>query len=459
MKSYHSLLLSNHTLRIFFLLYTIIRTINAIQAKNIHDTTIGIDKFGNRNSENDDTGNYHQSVSTITKNGVSEKVDELVTDEDFILNTFKQRQRQQQQQNENEKSVNNGRNFNNVIVTSTNNTTDSKRKLFAKTNFTDFSLIYSANNAVNKKLSLAINPISNNSKFFSSLINQSNHINSISSNNNNNIQWKNLNRKRNNFNDRNNDRKKRWAMKNDDDKMSGMDELIERLTPTNYNSPTIASDEISTLSDYHIDNDRFRIPMENIVIVGSDADDDNDDDVDIVDNGNIGSSSNIGNNDIFKGTTYDDAEITDSYEQMNSVEENGNDENTEMGIVRIAPEMLPKDSVEEMDKQYETKLKPTIHYLESRTDEMKKSNEIMEMEKIDGKQLDELENLKEIMDEKLLKIDMSQTKKHLLQDEVDLGTIQEMRISDDPNDAAIACDDETEGSGLQGEGEGELQEY
>ncbi|KAL3998792.1 Collagenase NC10 and Endostatin family protein [Acanthocheilonema viteae] len=225
-------------------------------------------------------------------------------------------------------------------------------------------------------------------------------------------------------------------MKNDDDKMSGMDELIERLTPTNYNSPTIASDEISTLSDYHIDNDRFRIPMENIVIVGSDADDDNDDDVDIVDNGNIGSSSNIGNNDIFKGTTYDDAEITDSYEQMNSVEENGNDENTEMGIVRIAPEMLPKDSVEEMDKQYETKLKPTIHYLESRTDEMKKSNEIMEMEKIDGKQLDELENLKEIMDEKLLKIDMSQTKKHLLQDEVDL-----------------------EGSGLQGEGEGELQEY
>uniref|UniRef100_A0A0R3RKQ6 Syndecan n=1 Tax=Elaeophora elaphi TaxID=1147741 RepID=A0A0R3RKQ6_9BILA len=461
MKSYHLLLLSNHSLRVFFLLYAISITIDTVRAGDTHDDTT-IENFENRNSNNHDTDNYHQSVNAVTKNGVSEKVEKLITDEGFILNVFKQQQQQQrpqqEQQNENEEVVNNDGNFENVIAASTNKTINSKEQQnlsFAGTNFIDFSLIYPAN----KKIPTAIFSISNNSKSIDlSDINDD----AIS---NDDIQWRNLYRIRENLNNHDNNRKKRWAIENDDD-LNQINELIETLTSSNHNSPTIASDEIMTSSDYQINDadadtsnserDRFQIPMENIVIVGSDADDD-EEDVDQIEDRD-GDDDN-GNHNIFKDTTFDDAETTDSYEHVNSIEDTGkDDENVETGIVRIAPEMLPKDSMEEMESQYVTKMEPTVHYTELRSDDEAKSTEIIEAMKTEEKQFDELEKLKEIMDEKLLKIDQYQTKNHFPhEDEIDLGTIQEMRISDDPNDASIACDDETEGSGLQDEEE--LQEY
>ncbi|CAG9538816.1 unnamed protein product [Cercopithifilaria johnstoni] len=485
MKSYQSLLLHNYTLRIFFLLYTVIVTINTIQAEDNDVATINVDNFGYRNSKDHDTGSYHQSVSTAAKNGITDEVEELVIDEGLILNALKQQQRQkqqqqqqqlrkqqQQQQSEDKKSVNNGGNFNIVNVASAISTTDSKQEQnlsLAKTNFLKSSFS-PKNNIINKKVSLSIHPISNNSKLPSSLINQSN--NNDSTNSNNNIQRKNSDRIWNNLNDRSNNRRKRRAMIVDDDNMSGVNELIEKFKSTNHNSPTIASNEISTSPDYHMhdvdddtgggnsDDDRFRIPVENIVIVGSDAEDDDEEDTDHVhhDDDNDIDKSNTGEV-IFKDTTFDEPETTDSYEQMSSVEENSKEDgNTEMGIVRITPEMLPKHTAtEDIDKQYKMKVKSTMNYLESGTDEALKSSEIMVMEKEGGKKWDELEKLKEIMDEKLLKTDMSQIKNHFLREEIDLGTIQEMRISDDPNDAAIACDDETEGSGQQEEEE--LQYY
>ncbi|VDN85019.1 unnamed protein product, partial [Brugia pahangi] len=102
MKSYQLLLLSNHILRIFFLFSALIITINTKQTEDIHhssvvDFKIHIDKFKNQNSKNHDTGNYHQLVSTIAKNGLSKKFEDLVTDEGFILTALKQQQQQRQQ--------------------------------------------------------------------------------------------------------------------------------------------------------------------------------------------------------------------------------------------------------------------------------------------------------------------------------------------------------------------------
>ncbi|VDO50818.1 unnamed protein product, partial [Brugia timori] len=447
MKSYQLLLLSNHILRIFFLFSALIITINTKQAEDIHhssvvDFKIHIDKFKNQNSKNHDTGNYHQLVSTIAKSGLSKKFEDLVTDEGFILTALKQQQRQQrqrqrqqqqqqgQQQNENEKGVNNEGNSavatttaTTIIIESANSTITDKQNLsIVGTNFIDFS--YPTNNPVNKEISLAIHSISNNSNLFQSLINQSirndNNGDSSSSSNSkdssSNIKWKFLNQRMINLNDGDsNHRRKRWATDDTSDK-DEMNKIFDTLSSTNYDSPTSASDEMLTSSDYHIhdigddddvdksdntDDSRFRIPVENIVIMGSDADADVDD-------------SSSDNNEMFKGTTFDEIETTDSYEQMNSVEETEkDDENMEMGIVRIAPEILPKDSIENL-------MEPTMHQfgLEAKTDE--------------------------IMDEKLLKSDIIGRKNHMgKEDEIDWGTIQEMRISDDPNDAAIACDDET----------------
>ncbi|VDM10079.1 unnamed protein product [Wuchereria bancrofti] len=476
MKSYQLLLLSNQILRIFFLFSALIITINTKQAEDIHhSSTIGIDKFRNQNSKNHDTGNYHQLVSTIEKSGVSKKVEDLVTDEGFILTALKQqqqqrrqqqqRQQQRQQQNENEKGVNNEGNSavaattTTIIIESANSTITDKQNLsFVGTNFIDFSFIYPKNNPVNKEISLAIHSISNNSNFFQSLINQSiRNDNSSDSTSNSkdsssNIKWKFLNQRMINLNNgHNNHRRKRWATDDTSDK-DEMNKIFDTLSSTNYDSPTIASDEILTSSDYNIhdidggdnsDRDRFRIPVESIVIMGSDADTD-------VDDSNQNNDNNENSNDeIFKGKTFDYVETTDSYEQMNSVEETEKDDgNTEMGIVRIAPEILPKHSIENL-------MEPTMHYLESEAKEMTKSDETMQI--IEEEMGKKMENLNEIMDENLLKSDISRTKNHMgKEDEIDLGTIQEMRISDDPNDAAIACDDETEGSGVQDE---ELQEY
>lgn len=397
MKSYRLLLLSNYILRIFFLFYLITIAINLVEADGIHDSSIGItidiDNVGNQSSENHDAGSYQQSVSTVAKNGLSKKVEELVIDEGFILTALKQ------QQNENERGIN-SRGSSTTVA-------DSKRQQnssFARKNF----IIYNKN----KEVSLPIH----NSKFPSSLINRS-ILNDSSSSIRNSIKWKFLDPIKNNVNDHNSNRRKRWA--NEEEERKGINDIIEALSSGNFDSATITSDEILTSQDYHISDDvddvsdssRFRIPVENIVIVGSDADDIDDDD------------DNNGNS---KGTTFEDTETTDSYEQMSSVEENGkDDENTEMGIVRIAPEMLPKDnSMEYTDNDYGRKVKPTMHYLESKADETTKSDEIMETEKGEGRKLDELEKLKEMMDDRLLKTDMIQTKNRMLrEDDIDLVRI------------------------------------
>ncbi|VDN87495.1 unnamed protein product, partial [Brugia pahangi] len=388
---------------------------------------------------------------TIAKSGLSKKFEDLVTDEGFILTALKQqqqqrqqRQRQQQQQqqqqqqrqqrqqqNENEKGVNNEGNSavatitaTTIIIESANSTITDKQNLsIVGTNFIDFSLIDPTNNPVNKEISLAIHSISNNSNLFQSLINQStrndNNGDSSSSSSSSksnskdsssNIKWKFLNQRMINLNDGDsNHRRKRWATDDTSDK-DEMNKIFDTLSSTNYDSPTSASDEMLTSSDYHIhdigddddvdksdntDDSRFRIPVENIVIMGSDADADVDD-----------SSSN--NNEMFKGTTFDEIETTDSYEQMNSVEETEkDDENMEMGIVRIAPEILPKDSIENL-------MEPTMHQfgLEAKTDEM--------MQIIDKEMGKKLENLDEIMDEKLLKSDIIGRKNHMgKEDEID----------------------------------------
>ncbi|EJD75135.1 hypothetical protein LOAG_17657 [Loa loa] len=480
MKRYQLLLLSNHILRIFFLFHILNVTIKTIKAEDIHDSsadiTISIDNFGNQSLENHD--NYHQSVDTVAKNGASKKVEDLIIDEGFILTTLKQQQRQrererlqqqqrqrererlqqqqqrqqqQQQQSDGKKGINIRGNSATIATTSVNDAGDSKRQQnlsFDETNFVDFALIYPTNNTINKEFSSAIHPISNKNLSLS-LINQS-ILNDKSSNNSrsssSSSEWKFLKQRRNNLNNGYNNRKKRWTDVATTDK-DGINEIIKTLSSTSYDSPTIASNEIFTSQDYQIhdvdddrgntEHNRFRIPVENIVIVGGDGDDDDDDDGDDDDDSdgdNIINRNN--NNEISKTTTFEEIETTDSYEQMSSIEENDkDDENAQMGIVRIAPEVLPEGSIGYMNIEYGTKIKPTVHFLDVKTDET-----IRKMEMDDN-----------------LETDMIEGKKQMLQkDEIDLGTIQEMRISDDPNDAAIACDDETEGSGVQEE---EFQEY
>ncbi|VDK48321.1 unnamed protein product [Gongylonema pulchrum] len=170
--------------------------------------------------------------------------------------------------------------------------------------------------------------------------------------------------------------------------------VIEAVFPGGYSVPTVASEEQGTSRDYPTGdndngNDRYRVPLESIVVVGDDADNGDEE----------GDFGDIG---------YDGADEGDIEAGGNggAVEEE-NEKSNDVGIVRIGPVKFHDDYTIE-DKPHEVPR------------ELKKPDGPHEREWTDD-------------------FDNKRQKDNILPDETEL----EMRISDDPNDAAVACDDDT----------------
>lgn len=141
---------------------------------------------------------------------------------------------------------------------------------------------------------------------------------------------------------------------------------IEVIFPGDYNMPTVASEEVGASQDYSANDDRnsrFQIPLENIVVVGDDAEEDDDvegdfgdTEYDTEDRATETTVSGNGNDDDEKDTKNDDlGAIRIGKEKFGG---NGDNEDKENGDEKPAETLLEEPEKQEKQKHTETRWEP-----------------------------------------------------------------------------------------------------